>query len=110
RHPAPKPGRVGTRWGETHGNLLLVVSGRGERATPATMVASGRRVTKRGQLTQAGGLPQAGLHRSKRLIGEVRMKRIITGIGALLATAAPALAGGIERAPQSLAPLFEQGN
>lgn len=38
------------------------------------------------------------------------MKRIITGIGALLATAAPALAGGIERAPQSLAPLFEQGN
>ncbi len=38
------------------------------------------------------------------------MKRIITGIGALLATAAPVLAGGIERAPQSLAPLFEQGN
>lgn len=38
------------------------------------------------------------------------MKRIATGIGAFLATAAPALAGGIERAPQSLAPLFEQGN
>ncbi|REF67372.1 MULTISPECIES: OmpP1/FadL family transporter [Paracoccus] len=38
------------------------------------------------------------------------MKRIVTGIGALLASAAPVLAGGIERAPQSLAPLFEQGN
>ncbi|WP_323716006.1 OmpP1/FadL family transporter [Paracoccus aminovorans] len=38
------------------------------------------------------------------------MKRIVTGIGALLAGAAPVLAGGIERAPQSLAPLFENGN
>ncbi|QFG36994.1 long-subunit fatty acid transport protein [Paracoccus pantotrophus] len=38
------------------------------------------------------------------------MKRIVTGIGALLASAAPVLAGGIERAPQSLAPLFESGN
>ncbi|MEF9603761.1 outer membrane protein transport protein [Paracoccus sp. PXZ] len=38
------------------------------------------------------------------------MKRIVTGIGALLASAAPVLAGGIERAPQSLAPLFEEGN
>ncbi|MFC3571103.1 outer membrane protein transport protein [Paracoccus sp. TOH] len=38
------------------------------------------------------------------------MKKIVTGIGALLATAAPVLAGGIERAPQSLAPLFENGN
>ncbi|GLK62586.1 aromatic hydrocarbon degradation protein [Paracoccus kondratievae] len=38
------------------------------------------------------------------------MNRIITGIGALLTTAAPVLAGGIERAPQSIAPLFEQGN
>ncbi|UXU75255.1 MULTISPECIES: OmpP1/FadL family transporter [unclassified Paracoccus (in: a-proteobacteria)] len=38
------------------------------------------------------------------------MNKIITGIGALLASAAPVLAGGIERAPQSLAPLFEQGN
>lgn len=38
------------------------------------------------------------------------MKKIVTGIGALLASAAPVLAGGIERAPQSLAPLFENGN
>ena len=38
------------------------------------------------------------------------MKHIITGIGALLASAAPVLAGGIERAPHSLAPLFEDGN
>ena len=38
------------------------------------------------------------------------MKHILTGIGALLASAAPVLAGGIERAPQSLAPLFEKGN
>ena len=38
------------------------------------------------------------------------MKHIITGIGALLVSAAPVLAGGIERAPQSLAPLFEKGN
>ncbi|WP_017998547.1 outer membrane protein transport protein [Paracoccus sp. N5] len=38
------------------------------------------------------------------------MNRIVTGIGALLASAAPVLAGGIERAPQSLAPLFENGN
>ena len=38
------------------------------------------------------------------------MKHIITGIGALLASAAPAFAGGIERAPHSLAPLFENGN
>ena len=34
----------------------------------------------------------------------------ISGIGALLVSAAPVLAGGIERAPQSLAPLFETGN
>lgn len=34
----------------------------------------------------------------------------ISGIGALLVSAAPVLAGGIERAPQSLAPLFEKGN
>ena len=38
------------------------------------------------------------------------MKKIVTGIGALLASSAPVLAGGIERAPQSLAPLFENGN
>lgn len=38
------------------------------------------------------------------------MKKITTGIAALLMGTAPALAGGIERAPQSLATLFEQGN
>lgn len=38
------------------------------------------------------------------------MKEIVSGIGALLLSAAPVLAGGIERAPQSLAPLFENGN
>ncbi|TWI34990.1 OmpP1/FadL family transporter [Paracoccus sulfuroxidans] len=38
------------------------------------------------------------------------MKRTFTSIGALLVTAAPVLAGGIERAPQSLAPMFEKGN
>lgn len=38
------------------------------------------------------------------------MNRMVTGIGVLLASAAPVLAGGIERAPQSLAPLFENGN
>lgn len=38
------------------------------------------------------------------------MRKLITGLGALLASAAPVLAGGIERAPQSLAPLFESGN
>ena len=38
------------------------------------------------------------------------MNKIVTGIGALLASAAPVLAGGIERAPQSLAVLFEPGN
>lgn len=38
------------------------------------------------------------------------MNKILTGIGVLMTTAAPVLAGGIERAPQSLAPLFEDGN
>ncbi len=38
------------------------------------------------------------------------MKNIMSGIGVLLMTAAPVLAGGIERAPQSLSPLFEDGN
>ncbi len=38
------------------------------------------------------------------------MKTAITGAAALLMTAAPVLAGGIERAPQSLAALFEEGN
>lgn len=38
------------------------------------------------------------------------MKNISCGIGLMLVTAAPAFAGGIERAPQSLAPLFENGN
>ncbi|HRO14569.1 MAG TPA: outer membrane protein transport protein [Paracoccus sp. (in: a-proteobacteria)] len=38
------------------------------------------------------------------------MTKILTGLGALMITTAPALAGGIERAPQSLAILFEQGN
>ncbi|MFJ1291308.1 aromatic hydrocarbon degradation protein [Paracoccus yeei] len=38
------------------------------------------------------------------------MKYLMTGIGLLLGSAAPVLAGGIERAPQSLAPLFEDGN
>ena len=38
------------------------------------------------------------------------MKYLITGIGLLLGGTAPVLAGGIERAPQSLAPLFEEGD
>lgn len=38
------------------------------------------------------------------------MKKMTTGIAALLMGTAPALAGGIERAPQSLAVLFEPGN
>lgn len=38
------------------------------------------------------------------------MKYFLAGIGALMASAAPVLAGGIERAPQSLNVLFEQGN
>ena len=38
------------------------------------------------------------------------MKYLITGIGLLLGSTAPVLAGGIERAPQSLAPLFEEGD
>lgn len=38
------------------------------------------------------------------------MTRLITGVGALLMTTAPVLAGGIERAPQSIGILFEQGN
>jgi long-subunit fatty acid transport protein len=38
------------------------------------------------------------------------MNRIITGVSALLMSAAPVFAGGIERSPQSLAPLFEDGN
>ncbi|SCY09574.1 OmpP1/FadL family transporter [Paracoccus tibetensis] len=38
------------------------------------------------------------------------MKKMTTGIAALLMGTAPALAGGIERAPQSLAALFEPGN
>lgn len=38
------------------------------------------------------------------------MKNICYSVGIVLAGAAPALAGGIERAPQSLAPLFENGN
>ncbi|KGJ06805.1 Long-chain fatty acid transport protein [Paracoccus halophilus] len=38
------------------------------------------------------------------------MKKVVTGVGLMLAGTAPAFAGGIERAPQSLAPLFEKGN
>ncbi|AGT09611.1 OmpP1/FadL family transporter [Paracoccus aminophilus] len=38
------------------------------------------------------------------------MKRTITALGGLLIGAAPAFAGGIERAPQSLNVLFEKGN
>ncbi|SMO36707.1 OmpP1/FadL family transporter [Paracoccus laeviglucosivorans] len=38
------------------------------------------------------------------------MKYLMAGIGALMASAAPVFAGGIERAPQSLAVMFEQGN
>lgn len=38
------------------------------------------------------------------------MKNTYTGIALLLASVAPAAAGGIERAPQSLAALFEAGN
>ncbi|MCQ0971145.1 outer membrane protein transport protein [Paracoccus sp. TK19116] len=37
------------------------------------------------------------------------MKLALTGVAALLMTAAPVLAGGIERAPQSLNALFEPG-
>lgn len=38
------------------------------------------------------------------------MKRTFTSAAALMLSAAPVLAGGIERAPQSLGILFEQGN
>ncbi|WP_299359684.1 outer membrane protein transport protein [uncultured Paracoccus sp.] len=38
------------------------------------------------------------------------MKRSLSGAAALMLTAAPVLAGGIERAPQSLSILFEPGN
>ncbi|PHQ70270.1 MAG: aromatic hydrocarbon degradation protein [Paracoccus sp.] len=38
------------------------------------------------------------------------MKRTATGMAVLLMGTAPALAGGIERAPQSLTALFEEGN
>ena len=38
------------------------------------------------------------------------MKHTLTGAAALMLTAAPVLAGGIERAPQSLNILFEPGN
>lgn len=38
------------------------------------------------------------------------MKHVLTGFGIVLASSAPVLAGGIERAPQSLGPLFEKGN
>lgn len=38
------------------------------------------------------------------------MNKTITGAAALMLTAAPVLAGGIERAPQSLGILFEPGN
>ncbi|MDT1063467.1 outer membrane protein transport protein [Paracoccus sp. CPCC 101403] len=37
------------------------------------------------------------------------MKKTMTGLALLLTSAAPVLAGGIERAPQSIAVLFEQG-
>lgn len=38
------------------------------------------------------------------------MKKMLTGAAALMLTAAPLFAGGVERAPQSLAILFEEGN
>jgi long-subunit fatty acid transport protein len=38
------------------------------------------------------------------------MKKIITGGAVLLISASPLIAGGIERAPQSLSVLFEEGN
>ena len=38
------------------------------------------------------------------------MNKILTGGAALLMTASPIVAGGIERAPQSLSVLFEEGN
>ncbi|WP_265499606.1 OmpP1/FadL family transporter [Paracoccus beibuensis] len=38
------------------------------------------------------------------------MKIALTGVAALMLGAAPLMAGGIERAPQSLGPLFEDGN
>ncbi|WP_282602120.1 outer membrane protein transport protein [Paracoccus sp. PARArs4] len=38
------------------------------------------------------------------------MKIALTGVAALLVGASPLLAGGIERAPQSLSALFEEGN
>lgn len=38
------------------------------------------------------------------------MKKTLTGAAALMMGATPLLAGGIERAPQSLAALFEEGN
>lgn len=46
-----------------------------------------------------------------RDMGEVNsMKHLFTGTAALMLTAAPVLAGGIERAPQSIGVLFEKGN
>ncbi|MFC0201891.1 OmpP1/FadL family transporter [Paracoccus rhizosphaerae] len=38
------------------------------------------------------------------------MKIALSGMAVLMLGAAPLMAGGIERAPQSLAPLFEEGN
>jgi hypothetical protein len=38
------------------------------------------------------------------------MRYTLTGAATLLLSASPLLAGGIERAPQSLSPLFEDGN
>ncbi|MCZ0960874.1 OmpP1/FadL family transporter [Paracoccus benzoatiresistens] len=38
------------------------------------------------------------------------MNKILTGVAALLISASPIVAGGIERAPQSLSVLFEEGN
>jgi hypothetical protein len=38
------------------------------------------------------------------------MKFVLCGTAAILLGAAPALAGGIESAPQSLSPLFEKGD
>ena len=38
------------------------------------------------------------------------MTKILTGVAALLISASPIVAGGIERAPQSLSVLFEEGN
>lgn len=38
------------------------------------------------------------------------MKHLLTGTAALMLTAAPVFAGGIERAPQSIGVLFEKGN